>query len=523
MYLFNQINLKNYFMKAKIIAFMAVAIFSASCSSDFLEEEPKSSLTAAQAYGSLGKIEPVLLGAITNWRNMQKDRAGLYTSLGTDEAQQGALQVTGDANQAGLDLYNGFLSQENQAIGQLWNDRWPVIEVAAQTIRALGTNTEDDSAKRDLLMGEASFLRATLMFELTQYWGEIPINDKAKTAEFGLRRQPLPLVYSYIIADLERAIEKLPVAQSNPAFPAKGVAQALLGKVYLYAPEASGHRDYTKAKQWFGEVITSGKYSLLPNYADVFSPDHANSSESLYEWQYTNNWPDNNQIQWQTGSRVLANINQYAYFGGYDLILPTQYCYKDKTDGGIWEPGDVRKEASIRYDFTYKGVKPTLPAGFGGDELDPHIKKFEDIRVEGKQSFWNSGKNKAYIRYSDVLLNYAECLNELGNTTEAEGYVNQVRTRAFGGTLPEAMKWSGLSQTQFRVQILDERMRELAFEGWRRMDLLRTGKLVELVGARNKWAKQNGTIAAFHNLYPIPIGEIKLNDEIGPENQNPGY
>ncbi|MCA1920307.1 MAG: RagB/SusD family nutrient uptake outer membrane protein, partial [Flavobacterium piscis] len=88
---------------------------------------------------------------------------------------------------------------------------------------------------------------------------------------------------------------------------------------------------------------------------------------------------------------------------------------------------------------------------------------------------------------------------------------------------PEAMKWSGLSQSQFRVQILDERMRELAFEGWRRMDLLRTGKLVELVGARNKWAKQNGTIAAFHNLYPIPIGEIKLNDEIGPENQNPGY
>ena len=181
-------------MKAKIIAFMALAILSTSCSSDFLDEEPQSSLTAAQAYGSLGKIEPVLLGAITNWRNMQKDRAGLYTSLGTDEAQQGTLQVTGDANQAGLDLYNGFLSQENQAIGQLWNDRWPVIEVAAQTIRALGTNTEDDNAKRDLLMGEASFLRATLMFELTQYWGEIPINDKAKTAEFGLKRQPLPLL-----------------------------------------------------------------------------------------------------------------------------------------------------------------------------------------------------------------------------------------------------------------------------------------------------------------------------------------
>ena len=509
-------------MKAKIIAFMALAILSASCS-DFLEEEPQSSLTAAQAYGSLKKIEPVLFGAITNWRNMQKDRAGLYTSLGTDEAQQGAFQVIGDANQAGLDLYNGFLSQENQPIGQLWNDRWPVIEIAAQTIKALGTNTEEDSAKRDLLLGEASFLRATLMFELTQYWGEIPINDKAKTVELGLKRQPLELVYSYIVADLERAIEKLPETQSNPAFPAKGVAQALLGKVYLYAPVASGYRDYNKAKQWFGAVINSGKYSLLANYADVFDPAFANSSESIYEWQYTNNYPDNNQIQWQTGSRVLANIDQYCYFGGYDLILPTQYCYKDQTDGGLWEGGDKRKAVSIRYDFTYNGTVPTLPAGLGGDELDPHIKKYEDIRVQGSQSFWNSGKNKAFIRYADVLLCYAEVLNELGDTGQAEGYVNQVRTRAFGGSLPAGMAWSGLSQNEFRTKIMDERMRELAFEGWRRMDLIRTGHLVEYVKARNKWAKQNGTIAEFHNLYPIPLGEIKLNDEIGPEDQNPGY
>ncbi|MDV6169777.1 RagB/SusD family nutrient uptake outer membrane protein [Flavobacterium sp. DG1-102-2] len=510
-------------MKAKIItAFMALAILSSSCS-DFLDEDPQSSLTAEQAYGSLGKIEPVLLGALTKWRNMQKDRAGLYTSLGTDEAQQGAFQVIGDANQAGLDLYNGFLSQENQPIGQLWNDRWPVIEVAAQSIKALATNTEEDSAKRDLLLGEASFLRATLMFELTQYWGEVPINDKERTAELGLKRQPLDLVYSYIVADLERSIERLPETQSNPSFPTKGVAQALLGKVYLYAPAASGYRDYNKAKQWFEAVINSGKYSLLPNFADLFDPAFANSTESLYEWQYSNIYPDNNQIQWQTGSRVLANVDQYCYFGGYDLILPTQYCYKDQADGGVWEAGDTRKDVSIRYDFTYKGVVPTLPAGLGGDELDPHIKKYEDIRVEGVQSFWNSGKNKIFIRYADVLLNYAEVLNELGNTGEAEGFVNQVRTRAFGGSLPAGMAWSGLSQDEFRVRILDERMRELAFEGWRRMDLIRTGHLVDYVKARNKWAAQNGTISEHHNLYPIPIREIKLNDEIGPENQNPGY
>ncbi|HMQ44173.1 MAG TPA: RagB/SusD family nutrient uptake outer membrane protein, partial [Mariniflexile sp.] len=124
---------------------------------------------------------------------------------------------------------------------------------------------------------------------------------------------------------------------------------------------------------------------------------------------------------------------------------------------------------------------------------------------------------------SDILLCYAECLNELGDITEAENYVNQVRTRGFGGSLPSGMAWNGLSQTDFRINILDERMRELSFEGWRRMDLIRTGKLVELVKSRNKWATQSGTISNVHNRYPIPLTEILINPDIEDTDQNEGY
>ncbi len=515
-------NVKDISMKTKILAFVACAIAFTSCS-DFLDENPKTALNSDQVYGSLDKVQPLILGAYTNWRNLQKDRPGLYFTCGSDEAQQGAYQVMTDANQAGLDLYNSFMSQENQAVAGLWSGRWPIVSTCALTVDALSRNNEADAATRDIIIGEASFLRAALMFELTMYWGEVPINDPARQTELGWGRQPLADVYAQIVEDLERAIDKLPVTQSNPVYPEKGVAQALLGKVYLSAPQESGYRDYTKAKQWFETVINSGQYSLVPSYATLFDPNSPNTSESLYEWQFNNNWPDNNQIQWQTGSRAVANLDQYAYFGGYDLMVVTEYCYKDKTDGGLWEAGDTRKNVSIRYDFTYQGQHPPLPSPSGGDELDPHIKKYEDIRTQGSQSFWNSGKNKPYMRYADVLLAYAEALNELGQTADAENYVNQVRTRAFGGTLPAGMAWSGLSQQQFRDQVLDERMRELAFEGWRRMDLIRTGKLVQLVGARNKWAHQNGTIADFHNRYPIPLGEIKLNDDISQEDQNPGY
>ncbi len=76
---------------------------------------------------------------------------------------------------------------------------------------------------------------------------------------------------------------------------------------------------------------------------------------------------------------------------------------------------------------------------------------------------------------------------------------------------------------QVRAKIMDERMRELCFEGWRRIDLLRTGQFVTLVKERNKWAKESGTIQDFHKRYPIPDTEIKTNDAFTEEDQNPGY
>ena len=114
-------------------------------------------------------------------------------------------------------------------------------------------------------------------------------------------------------------------------------------------------------------------------------------------------------------------------------------------------------------------------------------------------------------------------MNEQGTTNEAVEQVNVVRRRAWGGVLPDDKVWkTTMGQNEFREKILDERMRELCFENWRRMDLLRTGKLVEYVRSRNHWAKAEGKIQDYHQLYPIPDTEIKNNDDITPEEQNPG-
>jgi len=508
---------RNIFIQLAI----AMVLFSSSCS-DFLKEKPQTALTQEDVFKDLTKIEPLIIGLYTSWRNVKKDRGGFMFTLGSDEAQQGAYQVRTESGQAGLDRYDGFLAPSNTALAAQWDARWPVISAAATAIYSLKANNQDP-AKKNQLTAEASFIRAALTFELAQYWGEIPVIDVDKLSEYGTARQPLPVVYGAIVKDLETAIEHLPSSQSDKRRATKSAAQALLGKVYLYAPQASGFREYGKAKDLFSAVIGSGLYSLEPTFSSLWDSKTFNPPESIFSFQFTNVWPDNNQVQWQMGSRACASLNQYCYFGGYDLLVPTPYSYNPTSRGGIWEEGDQRKNASIRYDFTYNGRMPVVEGWMGGDELDPHVKKYEDIRLDGTLSFWYSGKNIYFLRYADILLCYAETLNETGNTPQAVEEVNKVRARAWGGALPADKRWSGLSQSEFRTKIMDERMRELCFEGWRRMDLIRTGNLVSYVKARNKWAQQSGTIQEFHNRYPIPQQEILQNSDIDEKDQNPGY
>ena len=101
--------------------------------------------------------------------------------------------------------------------------------------------------------------------------------------------------------------------------------------------------------------------------------------------------------------------------------------------------------------------------------------------------------------------------------------VNKVRERAWDFDLPAEMRWSGMSQDQFRTELMTERVRELFGERWRRFDLVRTGKFLEYVKERNKWAKRSGTIQEWNKVWPIPQAEIDQNDDIAPEDQNEGY
>jgi len=492
---------------------MAVAgLLAATSCSDFLKEEPKTQLTEQQVFGDEKNIELLVSGLYTQWRNTKQDRGGFMFTLGTDEAQQGAEQVRENSVQAALDKYDAQLNAFNTSLSGQWDNRWPVVVAAAKAVKY---------ATSDELRAQASFIRATMTFELGMLWGPIPIID---IDNMRTGREPIDEVFKFIVADLEFAVANLPETQSDLKIPTKGAAQALLGKVYMYAPVESGVRDFAKAIQYFDMAIP--KYSLVPTYADLFdATKNMTNSEMIYGFHFNNTYPDNNMCQHHCGSRAVADIAPYCHFGGYDLLMPTAHYSADIEDGGVWEAGDLRKDASIRYDFTLPDGRVPGKSWTGmDDELGPHTKKYEDIRTENVLGFWYSGGTIYYLRLADILLCKAECMNELGQTADAVNLVNNtVRARAWGGTLPGDKAWGAMSQDQFRVNILDERMRELGFEGWRRMDLIRTGRLVEYVKERNPWAKASGTISEFHNRYPIPASEIDLNDAIDTKDQNTGY
>ena len=512
-----------------LFCFAVSGIILSSCS-DFLEENPQTSLSTEQVFADKNNIQAYLDGVYYKWRDTRINRKAFFTLLGTDEIQQGEYQVKTDPTQAGLDKYDGFYEANSTVVAEAWNVRWPAVVLSSEALASLNKMisqaSKEDSLELKSYIGQASFYRASVLFELVRYWGEIPIAEIEGTKINLTGRKPMDVVYKVIEDDLKIAGEYLldRANTKNVRIPTAWAAKAMLAKVYMSAQEESGFRNFGKAKTLLEDIQLRGGFTLVNNYADLWTGEGDVSSEVIYSFSFNNVWPDANELQWYAGSRAVSS-DPNCYMGGYDLALPTEYCYKEAGQGGIWESGDVRKEESIRYDFRYNNKSPQAVSGFGEDQLLPHIKKFEDKRIDGIKSFYETGKDLYLIRYSDVLLMLAECMNEEGATPDAVRLVNEkVRARAWGGTLPDAHKWdTNMSQTTFRKEILNERMRELCFEGWRRMDLLRTGNFVDYIKEHNRWAKESATITTNHQRFPIPLVEIKQNENISEADQNPGF
>src|SRR5690606_6817287 len=284
-----------------------------------------------------------------------------------------------------------------------------------------------------------------------------------------------------IEADLQDAIRQLPVV----SFPqsgrvTKGAAQTLLGDVYITQGK------FAQAEPVLKEV-TQMDYGLMADYADAFDINSKNSKESIFE------------IQYQEGNQGQQSDFLYPFLPlSSDVSLITGITSQNRNAGGwnvptedllsAYEPNDQRLEASVAI---AEGTGPVGamvieevkgPRGYStpsGKRSYAFIKKY--LHPHSIQN--NTDNNFPVYRYSDVLLLLAESLNEQGKSNEALEYLNPVRERA--GLHPVEL----VDQNQLREIILHERRIEFAFENKRWLDLVRTGKAVEVMSKHGEELK----------------------------------
>ncbi len=407
-------------------------------------------------------------------------------------------------------------TSNNSTLTELWKAAYEGINRANYLVQFKEKNLAGQAvtfAGKDALYGEVLFLRAYYYFHLVRMFGDVPlfVEKRLSLSESRtLQRAPKADVYKQVEADLTAAVAALPAIQVQKGRITKYAAQSLLGKVYLYQSK------FDQAATTLEGVISSNAFSLVPNYAAMFLASGENGPESVFEIQYSNtspyyNWAGFNRGQGnyavqQSGIRGINGSAAMPYAPGWSTNLPTQNL------ATAFLSGDQRKDATVLDVEAYKNANPALgityqvaPYKNTGLYNQKYLPRKGETSGQLELNYLN---NFRIIRYADVLLMAAEAnvLAGTPNNTKAQQYLNKVRERAFGNT----SRNSTATGTALRDAIWDERRVELAMEGHRFFDLVRTKQAASKIA---------GFVAGKHEVFPIPQIEI----EVSGLKQNTGY
>lgn len=365
--------------------------------------------------------------------------------------------------------------------------------------------TQADQSDIDNLVGQAHFIRALSYFYLVRSWGEIPMYTEPN-ASIDLGLSSVSDVYEQIIEDLLAAEELLPNTQSEVGRPKKGAAKALLAKVYLtkagwpLKDQASYALAAAKAREVITQKSTWG-YDLLPSYDMIWQRQYDNSEESVFSIQYDRNTGDGAHANHLIGTASMPKEEN-----GWEDFFCELTFYNEF-------PAGPRKDATFRTVFyTADGRVINFE---DSDARHPYYAKFRDGAVDEATPWINAFHTAAayaLIRYADVLLVFAEAqAQSAGADAEAYEAINLVRNRAGLADLT-----AGLSKEDFIDAVIDERGWELAGEGQRWYDLLRTEKVQEVVDKRHpdEQVKITGAISPTNYYAPIPEAEVLKNPNL---------
>lgn len=485
--------------KITAILSMSACLLAFTSCEDWLNMPSESKADSSTVFESLDRAEMAVVGA---YNSLNTQELGYQLLMGTDEC------VSTESNSK-YNVSNYDYTNTSSMLNSTYTSMYKAIEYANVCIKNLPAMSvsEGEQTKLNGLLGEAFAIRAYAYWCIVRFYGDVPYTDvpTSDLTTYSSSRVSRDIIYDNCVADLQRAVELLPWYDEGylktPERISKNAAYGILARVALYAAGYSLRWDlntvpYDKATVKIAQrddterirelyqiaadackaVIVHGKNGLLDDYDQIFRDlgNQTYNEETIFEFGsygpngtnvrtgYTNGIPTSGQDN-STGGMGKG--------GGAMIAMPTFYFEFDKDD--------QRRDVSI--------CNYGLKLSSNGNEYQ--MNTFAGMGVGKYRINWKSEKgtkddrrdiNWPLLRYADVLLMYAEALNELNNgaTVEAVNAVKQVRMRAFRndedkiGTIPT-------SYEDFRNYIIKERKLELSNEGLRKSDLARWGILVD--------------------------------------------
>jgi hypothetical protein len=446
----------------------------AGCTKRFITIAPQSQANEENYYKTANDFNTAVIGA---YSTLQSLPSGIYLPMSAYRSDELYLSAPTAGTQDQYDINRFQETSANTIITNAWADYYTSIADCNQVIAQIGAAAIGDSLTSQY-SAEARFLRALNYFDLVRYWGAVPLvlTPVTPVQSLTIGRSDTGKVYAAIESDLLYAAAHLPAVFSgaNLGRATSGAATTLLSDVYLT------EKKFTQAESVL-QPLLNGAYQLLPTISSVFSVNNKMNTEIIFAVRY----------------------NKTVTGQGH----------------GLW--------FSVS-DTSTSPITPSLPASYPvGDKrraLLYYSKVGNNYVINKYLDTLNSTTNQAandYIlyRYADVLLMTAEAVNEGGYDVSGTGpawvSLNKVHQRAGLAALTPAQL---PDQNSFRLAVQQERRWELALEGHRWFDLVRTG----LVSAAMQ-SNEGITVAANQLIYPIPETEIEImsNPAIFP--QNPGY
>lgn len=512
----------------KYLFLIIVGLTIVGCSD--LEEDARSQLNPEERIVDLETVETTIAGAYGHLdaRAFLSRALGLTLMLRSDMVDIGYTGTNAERiehDQFTLSPTNPLILNISNPERSFWPRLYQVVRAANETLQELEVLEAQEEGVKEEIAGSARFIRAFAYYHLVRLFGEIPyLDEKITTAEASItEKSPVDVVYSNIISDLEYAKEWLPDTRSNRALPGKAAATAYLASVYLTRGEYQ--LAYNEAKEVIDNASTYS-IGLDPDYRNIFHAEKTDASlEPLFVIDFVATNINDESRDYLAAFTGFFGQATYYPSGGWSVMVPAQAVYD------TWDDGDYRKQVNFDAEaVTNSGevIPYTQFSSLDGRNANrPHISKYTAMAGDLEQantSGRDSHSNYQLMRYAEVLLIAAEAAVEIGNTAEADQYINMIRARARSGDgtgTPSAVPADISGATV--ADVLEERRLELAFEHKRWYDIVRRKMGDEVFGPNGFETELLGTQnfdSSRDYLLPIPPFEITNNPNL---TQNPGY